>query len=149
LALLKWKSTSKKLQSFQLRDSLLLCTLLFSLLMHFSTRVSITYTARESEQTQRDSNLFLEKGGHGRPGASPFSTVEEGGLLLVNKCCYGATVLPRQRFSFVACGLVGVLDEPYSAKPAQAYSSHTGPPGYIGCTQFQPMLTGGPLRLLH
>jgi hypothetical protein len=27
--------------------------------------------------------------------------------------------------------VVGVLDEPYSAKPAQR-SSHTGPPGYIG-----------------
>jgi hypothetical protein len=32
----------------------------------------------------------------------------------------------------------GVLDEPYSTKPAQR-SSHTGPPGYIGWTQFQPM----------
>jgi hypothetical protein len=29
------------------------------------------------------------------------------------------------------CSLVGVLDEPYSAKPAQR-SSHTGPQGYIG-----------------
>jgi hypothetical protein len=27
----------------------------------------------------------------------------------------------------------GVLDEPYSAKPAQR-SSHTGPPGYTGWT---------------
>jgi hypothetical protein len=34
--------------------------------------------------------------------------------------------------------VVGVLDEPYSAKPAQR-SSHTGPPGYIGWTPFQPM----------
>ncbi len=34
--------------------------------------------------------------------------------------------------------VVGVLDEPYSAKPAQQ-SSHTGPPGYIGWTRFQPM----------
>jgi hypothetical protein len=33
---------------------------------------------------------------------------------------------------------VGVLDEPYSAKPAQL-SSHTGPPGYIGWTRLQPM----------
>jgi hypothetical protein len=33
--------------------------------------------------------------------------------------------------------IVGVLDEPYSAKPAQL-STHTGPPGYIGWTrQFQ------------
>jgi hypothetical protein len=32
----------------------------------------------------------------------------------------------------------GVLDEPYSAKPAQR-SSHTGPPGYIAWTRFQPM----------
>jgi hypothetical protein len=32
----------------------------------------------------------------------------------------------------------GVLDEPDSAKPAQR-SSFTGPPGYIGWTQFQPM----------
>ncbi len=32
----------------------------------------------------------------------------------------------------------GVLNEPYSAKPAQR-SSHTGPPGYIGWTGFQPM----------
>jgi hypothetical protein len=31
---------------------------------------------------------------------------------------------------------VGVLDEPYSAKPAQR-SSHTGSPGYIGRTRFQ------------
>ena len=31
----------------------------------------------------------------------------------------------------------GVLDEPYSAKPAQR-SSHTGPPGYIECARFQP-----------
>jgi hypothetical protein len=36
------------------------------------------------------------------------------------------------------CPVVGVLDEPYSAKPAQR-SSHTGPPGYIGWTLFQPM----------
>jgi hypothetical protein len=34
--------------------------------------------------------------------------------------------------------VVEVLDELYSAKPAQR-SSHTGPPGYIGLTQFQPM----------
>jgi hypothetical protein len=34
--------------------------------------------------------------------------------------------------------VVGVLDEPYSAKPAQL-SSHTDPPGYIRCTLFQPM----------
>jgi hypothetical protein len=26
--------------------------------------------------------------------------------------------------------------------------SHTGPPGYIGWTRFQPMQTGGPVRLL-
>jgi hypothetical protein len=32
----------------------------------------------------------------------------------------------------------GVLDEPDSAKPAQR-SSYTDPPGYIGCTQLQPM----------
>jgi hypothetical protein len=31
-----------------------------------------------------------------------------------------------------------VLDEPDSAKPAQR-SSYTGPPGYIGWTQFQRM----------
>jgi hypothetical protein len=31
----------------------------------------------------------------------------------------------------------GVLDELYSANPAQR-SSHTGPPGYIGWTRFQP-----------
>jgi hypothetical protein len=41
-----------------------------------------------------------------------------------------------------------VLDEPYSAKPAQQ-SSYTGPPGYIGWTRFQPMLTGGPVRQLR
>jgi hypothetical protein len=33
---------------------------------------------------------------------------------------------------------VGVLDAPYSAKPAQL-SRHTGPPGYIVWIQFQPM----------
>ncbi len=40
----------------------------------------------------------------------------------------------------------GVLDEPYSAKPAQR-SSHTGPTGYIGWTRFQPIYsyTGGPV----
>jgi hypothetical protein len=32
----------------------------------------------------------------------------------------------------------GVLDEPYSAKPAQR-NSHTGPPGCIGRTLLQPM----------
>ncbi len=32
---------------------------------------------------------------------------------------------------------LGVLDEPYSAKPAQR-SIHTGPPGKIGWTRFQP-----------
>jgi hypothetical protein len=32
----------------------------------------------------------------------------------------------------------GVLDEPYSAKPAQR-RSHTGPPGYLGWTRFQSM----------
>jgi hypothetical protein len=32
----------------------------------------------------------------------------------------------------------GVLDEPDSAKPAQ-WNSYTGPPGYKGWTQFQPM----------
>ncbi len=32
----------------------------------------------------------------------------------------------------------GVLDESASAKPAQQ-SSYTGPPGYKGWTQFQPM----------
>jgi hypothetical protein len=43
----------------------------------------------------------------------------------------------------------GVLDEPFSAKPAQP-SCHTGPPGYIGWTRFQPMVTGGPyVRLLR
>jgi hypothetical protein len=31
-----------------------------------------------------------------------------------------------------------VVDELYSAKPAQR-SSHTGLPGYIGWTRFQPM----------
>jgi hypothetical protein len=38
------------------------------------------------------------------------------------------------------CPVVGVLDEPYTqlCKPAQL-SSHTGPPGYIGWTRFQPM----------
>jgi hypothetical protein len=30
---------------------------------------------------------------------------------------------------------VGVLDDPYSAKPAQL-SNHTDPPGYIGCTLY-------------
>ncbi len=44
--------------------------------------------------------------------------------------------------------IVGVLNEPYSAKPAQR-SSHTGPPGYIGWTWFQPMYTGGHVRLLR
>ncbi len=34
--------------------------------------------------------------------------------------------------------VVGVLDEPYSAKPAQR-SNHTGPPGYIEWTRFQPL----------
>jgi hypothetical protein len=38
---------------------------------------------------------------------------------------------------------IGVLDEPYSAKPAQR-SSHTGPPGYIGWTRFQPTVLAGP-----
>ncbi len=42
----------------------------------------------------------------------------------------------------------GVLDEPYSAKTAQR-SSHTGPPGCIEWTRFQPMLTGGPVRQLR
>jgi hypothetical protein len=32
----------------------------------------------------------------------------------------------------------GLLDEPYSAKPAQR-SSHTDPQGYLGCTRFRPM----------
>ncbi len=32
-------------------------------------------------------------------------------------------------------------------KPTQR-SSHTGPPGYIGWTRLQPMLTDGPVRLL-
>ncbi len=41
----------------------------------------------------------------------------------------------------------GVLDEPDSAEPAQR-SSHTGPPDYKRWTQFQPMQTGGPIRLL-
>ena len=40
-----------------------------------------------------------------------------------------------------------VLDKADSAEPAQP-SSHTGPPGYIGWTRFQPMLTGWPMRLL-
>jgi hypothetical protein len=35
--------------------------------------------------------------------------------------------------------IVGVLDEPFSAKPAQR-TSHTGPPGYIGLSRFQPTL---------
>jgi hypothetical protein len=34
--------------------------------------------------------------------------------------------------------VVGVLDEPYSVKPAQR-SNQTGPPGYIGRTWFQSM----------
>jgi hypothetical protein len=33
---------------------------------------------------------------------------------------------------------VGVLNEAFSAEPVQR-SSHTGPPGYIGRTRFQPM----------
>ncbi len=36
------------------------------------------------------------------------------------------------------CPVARVLDEPYTAKPAQR-SSHTGPPGCIGWTLFQPM----------
>ncbi len=40
---------------------------------------------------------------------------------------------------------MGVLDELYSAKPAQL-SNHTGPPGNIGLARFQ---TGGPIRLLR
>ncbi len=50
----------------------------------------------------------------------------------------------------VQCPVVGVLDEPDSTKPAQR-SSFTGPPGYIGMigwTRFQPMKTGGHVRLL-
>ncbi len=40
----------------------------------------------------------------------------------------------------------GVLDDPYSAKPAQR-SSHTGPTGYIGWTGHGFSLwTGGPVR---
>ncbi len=42
--------------------------------------------------------------------------------------------------------LWGVLDEPYSGKPAQR-RSRTGPPGYIGWTQFQPMQTGRPISV--
>jgi hypothetical protein len=34
--------------------------------------------------------------------------------------------------------VVGVLDEPDSAKPAQL-SSRNGPPGYKGWTRFQPL----------
>jgi hypothetical protein len=49
----------------------------------------------------------------------------------------------------ISLGLdAGVLDEPYSAKPAQR-SRHNGPPGYIGWTRFQPIYTGGPVRLLR
>ncbi len=47
----------------------------------------------------------------------------------------------REKRKNEACTVVGVLDESYSAKPAQL-SSHTGPPGYIGWTghgSFLPM----------
>ncbi len=59
-------------------------------------------------------------------------------------CCQVWIISAEQLFSTVNRKLVswsGVLDEPYSAKPAQR-SSHTGPPrprGYIGWTRFQPI----------
>jgi hypothetical protein len=65
----------------------------------------------------------------------------------VYKCCYSDTVLRRQSFAFVAYGVGGVLDEHTQLSQLER-SSHTGPPGYKGYTRFQPMLTGGPVRLL-
>ncbi len=40
--------------------------------------------------------------------------------------------------NFVFSSSTEILDEPYSAKPAQL-SSHTGPPGYTELTRYQPM----------
>ena len=50
-------------------------------------------------------------------------------------------------FPFAETPVVGVLDEPYSAKSAQR-SSHTSPPGYKGWKRYQPK-TGGPEPLLR
>jgi hypothetical protein len=50
----------------------------------------------------------------------------------------------KQQVGTTNSPVAGVLNEPYSAKPAQR-SSHTArrPTGYIGWTWFQPMYTGG------
>jgi hypothetical protein len=54
------------------------------------------------------------------------------------QCNMKQTSFTERNGQLYLCPVVGVLDEPYSAKPAQR-SSHTGPPGYIGWTLFQPM----------
>ncbi len=60
----------------------------------------------------------------------------------------GATNRASSRLVLPKRDSAGVLDEPYSAKPAQR-SSHNGPPGCIWRTRFQPMWTDGPVRHLR
>jgi hypothetical protein len=77
----------------------------------------------------------LETSGESAPAAEDRTVVEERSVELGS-----GTPTPLLRRP----GLE-VLDEPYSAQPAQR-SSHTSPPGHIGWTWFQPMCTGGPVR---
>ncbi len=66
----------------------------------------------------------------------------------ISSCLFEHGDIPTYLWAACCYTIVGVLNEPYSAKPAQR-SSHTGPPGYIGWTWFQPMQPGGPVRLLR
>ncbi len=53
-------------------------------------------------------------------------------------CSLSALSILMYTLMFTVSPETGVLDKPYSAKPAQ-WSSHTGPPVNIGWTRFQPM----------
>ncbi len=65
-----------------------------------------------------------------------------------HNCCVPFNALTLSRYiprefrynptGTVHCTDAGVLDIPFSNKPAQR-SSHTGPPGYIGWARFQPV----------
>jgi hypothetical protein len=59
-------------------------------------------------------------------------------LTFFHSCSMKQTSFTERNGQLYLCPVVGVLDEPYSAKPAQR-SSHTGPQGYIGRTLFQLM----------
>jgi hypothetical protein len=62
-------------------------------------------------------------------------TVNTAGTHYINASWPASTFTVKYNCTFPPRPVMGVLDEPYSAKPVQL-SSHTGPPGYIRWTRF-------------